>query len=229
MELLHFARLKPSRESSDIPISYDPFCAWCIDAFRALDAHQQQSAMNPLSAIGPFFSAIAETAKLWYQRISLQNTPDMQARAKAQAEVDAQAKEREAVKKADLDAIRKNVSLLIACFVLAGLTSCGTVTPKPVSDSAYSFDASSGAWNSGILELTHNQANHVTGAVITPEAHKRLCDLVEYYGDAYAKETGIKLESVTIGVCGSSTQTWTIDAEELTAFETMTRWRKEGK
>ncbi len=187
--------------------------------------------MNPLTAIGPFFSAIVETAKLWYQRISLQNTPDMQARAKAQAEVDAQAREREAVKKADLDAVRKNVSLLIACLCLFGM-GCGTVTPKSVSDSAYSFDASSGAWNSGVLWLTYDANKAVTGAVITPDAHQRLYGLVERYGEAYQKETGVRLEAITVGKGMSDDQghaQWLINAQELTAFETMTRWRKEGK
>ena len=130
---------------------------------------------------------------------------------------------------------------LLLLALLALFTGCGTVAPPPVEDHAAAYDPTTPpdalpqagtAYNSGVLWLTYGAKKEVSGAVLTHAGHDRLCGLVTQYGDAYAKETGIALDSATVGRpirWNAGGTLWQVNAQELVAFQTLTRWRKEGR
>lgn len=135
------------------------------------------------------------------------------------------------------------IALVWALLLLGGVslfTGCGTVAPPPVEDHAAAYDPTTPpealpqagtAYNSGVLWLTYGAKKEVYGAVLTLAGHDRLCGLVTQYGDLYAKETGIKLDAATVGrpFAWKGKTLWKVNAQELTAFQTLTRWRKEGR
>lgn len=130
--------------------------------------------------------------------------------------------------------------VLLALALVSFCTGCGTVAPPPLEDHAAAYDPTTPpdalpqagtAYNSGVLWLTYTDGKEVSGAVLTLAGHDRLCGLVTQYGELYAKETGVKLDAATVGrpIARKGKTLWQVNAQELTAFQTLTRWRKEGR
>ncbi len=69
--------------------------------------------------------------------------------------------------------------------------------------------------------------NKISGAILTSTAHEHFYALVMRYGAQYRRMTGVRLDEYRLGYpeTGSSGETlWRINAQELTAFETLSLW-----
>ncbi len=112
----------------------------------------------------------------------------------------------------------------LLCMVLV-LAAC-TVTPRNVKDAQPSFDG--GQLNSGFLGFTNVYVNNVPGeyGVLSSHAVDRYNALIANYGEKFIPPLksgdGIFRTAVLSDI-------WFIDKQHLVYFETMNRWRKEGK
>jgi len=171
------------------------------------------------------------------KRSDLKNSQPMQ-QAKIQQEEQEQVnKTAEAINKQDTSKIRNELSELCVLFGLIAFfaTACTTVVPQPVVSSAPSWDTTN--YNSGFYGFTTNG----TG-LISAHARDRYNGLIQRYGTnfipALMQDAGITRRDGYVGVLvdkgKTNAFTWNgelfeIDAEHLTDFSTMNRWRREGR
>lgn len=106
--------------------------------------------------------------------------------------------------------------VLITIFIFTGCST--TVIPKPVITNAISWD--NGEQNGGFVGFISIGKN--TYGVITSNARDRYNSLITIYSTNF-----IPPLIIDAGITpGSTTNTFIIDAQHLSYFATMNRWRK---
>jgi len=105
-------------------------------------------------------------------------------------------------------------AVLAGCFLGALIPSCGTVTPRTVSDPGASYDGN--VRNSGFLGYAPDGSG-----VITPAAKLRYDDLCRRFGKWFHPEI-----TEGFGVFPTSTNTWIITGEALVNWGAMARWER---
>lgn len=108
------------------------------------------------------------------------------------------------------------LGLLVATLLVA--TGCGTVSPKPVTASAASYDGAER--NSGFIGWTTNG-----WGILTPHARDRYNSLIADYGGRFHPPL-----TADHGVTPTTTNTFIFTPEAIADFAAMNRWRRtEGK
>lgn len=103
-------------------------------------------------------------------------------------------------------------------LALALVIGCArTVTPVIPHDTQASWDGNQ--QNSGFIGWAQDGSG-----IITPHARDRYNALVSVYGTNFAPV--LKLDA---GLIATTTNTFLIDAQHLVYFDTMNRWKKEGR
>ncbi len=110
-------------------------------------------------------------------------------------------------------------NLLSSALLAVCLGCASTVAPQAPKDSVASFDGN--AQNSGFIGF-----DSAGNGILTVHGYQRYFDLVGSYGFLFSPKLDCYRND---DLQKTSTNTYLIDAQHLTYFATMNRWRKEGK
>jgi len=182
-----------------------------------------------LEAISNGFGFLKELFSFQRQKLELKNSPEMRdaaERAKEQERVD---KVNKTTKDGDLDAIRKDLSILAALLIPLVLVAGGctaTITPKHVETTQIGFDGTN--VNAGLIGQAEDGRY-----IITETLRKKYNALVAIYPkgiDFHPFLIPLTTDSgLTVRRMESGVQTWYMDQEHMAAFRLMNAWLKEGK
>ena len=110
--------------------------------------------------------------------------------------------------------------LLILIGLLALDPGC-TIRPKPTTSSSASFDGN--IQNSGMIELLPDGT-----ARISEQARARYNGLAEIYGTRFIPAITAN-DGLTPGAVLEGKPTWIMTKQRLADWQTMSRWKRQGK